>query len=313
MTARPTIWLGFCRRGGGAARGEEIVHDLADTALLPCWHACAHQPGYPDDCRRLAAARLQITLEENGALTVHEHQLLKLLTEQALPRANWQIPYDKSCETLHVPVARTLLNGIAFPVDPQQMVESALYPGLAWYDALVVRRFPLPAASVGATLEVETVLHRAVPRMPDDFSTRLQLAGCACRLSQGISWCACRCACTSPSVSAENNSRRSTRGQAWVSELRLVDPACAGTAHHRAVITAARTIWSIRARITCRQSWEPVVAWYSGLTAGKDRLSEALRQAAATAPRDAPRAKKNRRAASKRCASCRMWRWRWAT
>ena len=37
------------------------------------------------------------------------------------------------------------------------------------------------------------------------------------------------------------------------------------------------------ARITCRQSWEPVVTWYNGVVAGKDRLSEALRQAASTA------------------------------
>ena len=101
---------------------------------------------YPNDAAVWLLRDVQLTLEESGAFTVHEHHLLKLLNEQALPRANWQIPYDKSCETLRVPLARTLLNGIAFPVDPTQMVESAIYPGLAWYDALVVRRFPLPAA-----------------------------------------------------------------------------------------------------------------------------------------------------------------------
>ena len=36
------------------------------------------------------------------------------------------------------------------------------------------------------------------------------------------------------------------------------------------------------ARITCWQSWQPVVAWYTALTAGKDRLTAALRHVAAT-------------------------------
>ncbi len=225
---------------------------------------------------------VEITLEESGAFTVHEHQLLKLLTEQALSRANWQIPYDKSCETLRVPVARTLLNGIAFPVDPQQMVESALYPGLAWYDALVVQRFPLPAAREGATLEVETIQHRASARMPEDFSTRLPLQDALpivaghflIRVPVGMHL-TIRFTGAHPSQVVETV-KQGYRSYSWsirhVPALRISEP-----------LSPCADDLVESARITCRQSWEPVVSWYRGLVAGKDRQSEALRQAAATA------------------------------
>ena len=155
----------------GTVRSEP-VHDQALLAQL------AQAPTakeYPNDAAAWLLRDMAITVAEDGALTVQEHKLLTLLTTQALSLANWQIPYDKSCETLQIPLARTLNGGDAFPVAASQIVESALYPGLAWYDALTVRRFPLPAARIGATLEVTSRLHRAVPRMPGDFCMRLQL------------------------------------------------------------------------------------------------------------------------------------------
>lgn len=261
----------------GVVCGEEL-HDLTLLSLLA---QAPSSKDYPDDAAVWLLRDVQITLEENGACTVHEHQLLKLLSEQALSRANWQIPYDKSCETLRVPIARTLLNGVVFSVDPQQMVESALYPGLAWYDALVVRRFPLPAARVGATLEVDTVQRRVSARMPEDFSTRLQLQDALpivngrfqIRVPPRMHLAIRFTGPHPPKISETVTS--AYRSYAWTSQhepaLRMNEP-----------LSPCAEELVDSARVSCRPDWEPVVAWYRGLVAGKDRLSDALRQAAAT-------------------------------
>jgi len=259
--------------------GLASAEPLQDVDLLSRLAKAPTAREYPNDNAVWLLREMEVSLDTNGALTVHEHKLLKLLNAQSLSLANWQIPYDKSAETLAVPVARTLLNGQAFPVEPTQVVESALYPGLAWYDTLMVRRFPLPAAMVGATLEVESTLKRNVPRMSGDLSTRLQLQDilpiCEGRFTLRVPsemHLAIRfTGRQQPKIS--ENEHGGYRVYAWtirnVPALRLNEPQ----------LPSANDLID-SARVTSWQSWEPVVKWYANLTAEKAQLSDDLRKAA---------------------------------
>lgn len=268
------ILLAVC---GGAYAEELLEQNL--LALL------AHAPtaqDFPNDNAVCLLREVEVTVDAAGALTVRERKLVKLLNDQAQSLANWQIPYDKATETLEVPVARTLLNGRAFPVEPPQMVDSALFPGLAWYDSLVMRRFPLPSAIAGATLEVESIRRRATPRMPGDVSTRLQLQDViplcdgqyTLRVPTAMRLDIRFTGKQHPAISERE--RKGQRVYSWsvhnVPALRLTEPQ-----------TPPANDLIDTARITCWQRWEPVVTWYAGLTHGKDALTDRLRQAAETA------------------------------
>ena len=116
-----------------------VAAPLADLELQAILRDAPTAKDYPRDSAVWLLREMEITVAPGGATVVREHKLLKLLTNQAQSLANWEIPYDKASEKLEVKTARTLLNGQVFPVEPGQSVESALYPGLAWYDSLLVR------------------------------------------------------------------------------------------------------------------------------------------------------------------------------
>lgn len=258
-----------------------IIHAgvLEDLSLLSRLETAPTARDYPRDDAVWLLRELDVTIDARGGTVVREHKLLKLLTPRALTLAHWAIPYDASRETLEVRIARTLLNGQTFPVDPAQVTEHAQYPGYAWYDALVVRQFPLPAAVVGAVLEVETVTRRPHPRVPDAFDTRLTLQQSLPLLEQRYTVRAptampitLRFTGVLPRV--QERLDKGQRVYAWslrdTPPLRLNEPQ-----------TPPAADLAASARITSLTSWAPVVSWFQRITMGKDALTDDLRRVAA--------------------------------
>jgi len=253
---------------------------LTDVDLQVLLQDAPAAKDYPRDSAIWLRREMEITIAPDGGTVVHEHHLLKLLTDQALSLANWEIPYDKSCETLEVRTARTLLHDQAYPADPAQATESALYPDMAWYDSLVVRRFPLPAATPDAVLEVDSTIKRPTLRLPGEFSTRLHLQQpypvreayytirapaampLSIRFTGGIT----------PKL--EEKEEGGQRVYHWmvqnVPALRLDEPQ-----------TPPFADLSPSARICSLTSWKPVADWYRGITAGKDDVTAGMRGLAA--------------------------------
>ncbi|MHB0937676.1 MAG: DUF3857 domain-containing transglutaminase family protein [Armatimonadota bacterium] len=235
---------------------------------------------FPRDSAVWLRREMEITISPNGGTVTREHHLLKLLTAQALALANWEIPYDKSCETLEVRTVRTLINEQSYPVDPALMAESALYPGMAWYDSLVVRRFPLPAAMPGAVLDVDTVITRPIPRLPGEFSTRLHLqqpypvreAYYTVRAPAAMPLTFRFTTEQAPKVTETMDGEQ--RVYRWLVQnmpaLRLDE----------AQIPPFPDL-SPSVRICSLGSWKPVADWYRGIAAGKDAVTPELRGAAA--------------------------------
>jgi len=172
-----------------------------------------------------------------------------------------------------------LLRNQAYSVDPTQVAESALYPGIAWYDSLVSRRFPLPAAVPGAVLEVETVIERPTPRLAGEFSTRLHLM-------QPYPVCEAYYTIRAPAdmplkfhftgMTAEPEKKEEGGQQIYrwiihnVPALRLDEPQLPPFPE-----------LSPSARICSLTSWKPVADWYRAITAGKDSVTPELRGVAA--------------------------------
>ncbi|HEX2949420.1 MAG TPA: DUF3857 domain-containing protein [Armatimonadota bacterium] len=252
-----------------AAINNQDVHDIVQKA-----------PGakeYPNEDAIWLLREMTIDVAPSGAFTVHERKLLKILTIQGLSRAQWEIPYDKATESLDVPTARTLLNGHTFSVDPTQVVENAVYQGVAWYDSMVVRRFPLPAAMPGATLDVETFCQHRVPRVPGAFSTRLSLRQrepvCEARytihvpLDQHLTihWTGEN---PPPIITHEDGT---TREYSWsLRNLPAFNPDELSCPPTDDIIPSLR--------ITSLTSWQPVAAWYDNLTQGKAAVTDDLRR-----------------------------------
>jgi hypothetical protein len=265
---------------------------LTDIDLLVLLQDAPTAKDYPRDSAVWLRREMEITIAPTGATVVREHHLLKLLTDQALSLANWEIPYDKASETLEVRTARTLLHNQAYAVDRAQVAESALYPCIAWYDSLVMRRFPLPAAVPGAVLEVDTVIERPTPRLPGEFSTRLHLrqtypvreafytirAPAAMPLTIRFAG--------APAPKLEEKREGGQRVYRWtvqhVPALRLDEPQLPPFPE-----------LSPSARICSLASWTPVAAWYREITTGKDKITDDLRGAAVrlTAGCDTPEEK----------------------
>lgn len=252
---------------------------ITDPDVLDILRQAPTVKDYPHDDAVWLLRDMEITVDVAGGVTVREHKLIKLLTPAALSLANWEIPYDKENETLEVRTARTLLNGQEFAVEPQQIRESAAYPGIAWYDALVMRRFPMPAAMVGAVLEVETIFRRALPRMPGDFSTRLTMrqpypirrAQYTMHTPAALPLTIRFTGANPPALeeTAEHGGHRYHWAVQNVEALRMDEPQMPASAE---LLPSAR--------ITALTGWEPVVVWYNLIAAGKDALTADLRRVA---------------------------------
>ena len=253
---------------------------LTDVDLKVLLHDAPGALDYPRDSAVWLRREMEVTIAPDGGTVTREHHLLKLLTAQSLALANWEIPYDKSCETLEVRTARTLIQEQAFLADPAQAAESALYPGMAWYDSLVVRRFPLPAAMPGAVLEVETVITRPTPRLPGEFSTRLHLqqpypvreAYYTVRTPADMPLTFHFAVEPAPKVTETVNGEELI--YRWLVQnmpaLRLDETQ-----------TPPFPDLSPSVRICSLGSWKPVADWYRGIAAGKDAVTPELRGAAA--------------------------------
>lgn len=266
---------------GGMARTEPIN----DPALLDLLGQAPTAADYPNDDAVWLRRDMEITLEPSGATIVRDHRWVKLLTPQARTLGQWDILYDRANETLEVPVARTLLNGRAFPVVPTQISESAVYSGIAWYDALTVRRYPLPATVVGAVLETETVIRRATPRLVGDLGTRLHL-----QQSYPV-----REACYTLRVPAAQHLTIRFSGLTAPVVTERIDGAYrryAWTVHDLPAlrITEAQAPpaadVAISARVASLTGWAPVAAWYARITADRDALTDDLRAVAVEHTRD---------------------------
>ncbi|OPZ81740.1 MAG: hypothetical protein BWY76_02932 [bacterium ADurb.Bin429] len=248
------------------------IDDPALKALLDTAPSAKDYPGAHAVC---LLREMEITIDANGGTVVRDRKLVTLLTPQGLSLAQWSIPYDKSCETVEVRKARTLVQGQAYPLNPTQVVESAVYPGMAWYDALTLRRFPLPGAMVGATLEVETLFKRPTPRIPGEFSARLPLqmsypvrelrytlrAPAAMPLTVRFAGI--------PDPALETTDEGGQRITRW----RMTDvPAFKVT---EAQTPPAADLMA-SARVCSMTSWAPVAQWYAKLTEGRDALTPEL-------------------------------------
>jgi hypothetical protein len=253
---------------------------LDDPTLQALLDAAPTAEDYPQADAVWLLRDFDITVEKSGAFTVHERKLIKVLSEPGLSLAQWEIPYDKALERLDIRTARTLLKGQVYPVNPAQVAESALYPGVAWYDSLVLRRFPLPAAVVGAVFEVDTVIRHTQPRLPGEFSQRLSLQNIY-PIQQGhyvirtpadqrltIRFVG---SATPPILQErEENGERIYRWSiAHVSALRITEP-----------LTPPATDLIASVRIASLQSWTPVADWYRKLTEGKDAVTDDIRRVA---------------------------------
>jgi len=256
-------------------RAEEIT----DPALLDLLQRAPVAKDYPDADAVWLLRDMEITVEPSGVFNVHERKLIKVLTPQGLSLAQWEIPYDKATEEVSVRTARTLVRTQAFPIDPAQVVESAVYPGMAWYDSMIVRRLPLPAAVPGAVLEVETDHRYLAPRVPGAFSTRLYLR-------QRYPVCEARCTIHVPDT--QHLVIRFTGGAA----PQVAETVEGGSRVYR---WSAKDLPAMKfqdpqlppvddlvpsAHITSLTSWEPVVAWYRQITDGKDVVTDDLRRVA---------------------------------
>ena len=259
----------------GLARAEEIT----DPALLALLQRAPAAKDYPDADAVWLLRDMEITVEPSGAFNVHERKLIKILTPQGLSLAQWEIPYDKATEEVSVRTARTLVRTQAFPADPAQVVESTVYPGMAWYDSMIVRRFPLPAAVPGAVLEVDTDHRRLTPRVPGAFSTRLYLrqrypvreARFTIRVPE-TQHLAIRFTGGAPPPVAETVAAGS-RVYRWSAKdlpaVKFQDPQLPSVDD---LVPSAH--------ITSLTSWAPVVAWYRQITDGKDTVTDDLRRVA---------------------------------
>lgn len=233
---------------------------------------------FPDQDAVWLLRDMEITVDPAGAFTVRERRVVKVLTEQGLALAQWQIPYDTACETIEVPLARTMVDGQIVPLNPALMSESAVYPGTAWYDSMLVRRFPLPAARVGAIFEVETVIHHTVPRVPHAFSTRLYLQQRYPLYRQRFTVrlpadqrLAIRF--TGGDVPVEERQEQGQRIYAW--ELRDVPAFTRDEPLAPPIDDLIRSV-----RLTSLTGWAPVVEWYRTITAGKDAVTPELQRLA---------------------------------
>lgn len=253
---------------------------LTDVDLRVLLHDAPGALDYPQDSAVWLRREMEITIAPDGGTVTREHYLLKLLTAQALALANWEIPYDKSCETLEVRTARTLLQEQVFPADLAQAAESALYPGMAWYDSLVVRRFPLPAAMPGAVLEVETVIARPTPRLPGEFSTRLHLQQ---PYPVREAYYTVRAPAAMPltfrfSMEPAPKVMETVEGEQRVYRWRAQNlPALRLEEQHAPPFPDL----SPSVRICSLASWKPIADWYQQITAGKDAVTPELRGVAA--------------------------------
>jgi transglutaminase-like putative cysteine protease len=252
---------------------------VQDLALLDRLKSAPTTEDYPDDDAVWLLRDTEITVAPDGTYRTREHVLAKILTTQGLALTQWEIPYDAACEAVQVTMARTLVNGQAFPVDPTQVVENAVYPQAAWYDSVLVRRFPLPSANIDAALDVETVRTRNTARIPGAFSARYDLQF------------------RYPATEERFTVRVPVDRQLALRFTGIVAPKVT----ERVEKTQRVYRWALRAvpalrmeeaqtppaedltpsvRMTTLTSWEPVVSWYQQLTEGKDAVTERLRQVA---------------------------------
>lgn len=235
---------------------------------------------FPRDSAVWLRREMEITISPTGGTVTREHHLLKLLNTQALALANWEIPYDKSSETLEVRTARTLIHEQAYPVEPAQMAESALYPGMTWYDSLVVRRFPLPAAMPGAVLDVDTLIKRPTPRLPGEFSTRLHLQQ---PYPVREAYYTVRAPATMPltfhfTANPAPKVTETTEGEQRIYRWMVQNMPALRLDESQ---TPPFPDLSPSVRICSLQSWKPIADWYRGISAGKDAVTPELRSAAA--------------------------------
>ncbi|MHB9026848.1 MAG: DUF3857 domain-containing transglutaminase family protein [Armatimonadota bacterium] len=276
MRIHRALFLLIVLLAGGLLRAAP----LDDPSLRELLQAAPSAADYPGADAVWLRRDFEITVDKAGALAVHERRLIKALTEQGLSLAQWEIPYDKDLERLEVREARTIINGQVFPVNPMQVADSAVYPGVAWYDALMLRRFPLPAAVVGAVFQVDTVFRRPQPRMPGDISFRLSLQHThpilhgqyilRVPLDQRL---VIRFTGSTPPPAVQEREENGLRVYRWsiarVSALRVTEP-----------LTPPAADLIASARITNLTGWTPVVDWYRKLTEGKDAITENIRRVA---------------------------------
>jgi transglutaminase-like putative cysteine protease len=149
---------------------------LKDQSLIKLIAASPSAKDLPGEEACTILREVSITVEATGKVKMRERRVMKILTEAGLPLSQWSIPYDKSTVNLDYVSARTIVKNEIYTVDPTHIAENALYPGVAQYNSFFVRRFPMPAATVGAILDVETVISRKSPRIAEDFSDRLYLS-----------------------------------------------------------------------------------------------------------------------------------------
>lgn len=257
-----------------------FAQKITDTGLLTQLRQAPGKAEYPDSDALCLLRELEITVEPSGCYAIHERKLLKILTQDGLGLAQWQIPYDKADETLTIRSARTLLNETAYPVEEKLIRESSLYPGFAWYDGLMVSRFPLPAAAAGAVLEVDTVIKRNTPRIPGAFSSRIALQQSYPTLKSRFN---IRIPSAQrlylhftgdlPSPKISESVQGAYRSYQWeqvkVPALQVREPR-----------TPPLEELTPSACLTTLRSWAPVVTWYQRLTEGKDQVTDALRKLA---------------------------------
>jgi hypothetical protein len=269
----------FSGRMGGLLCGMVLLLTRLGTGAPPPAPAVPTAADYPGAAAVWTQRELEITVAATGATTVRDHRRLTVLTPQGLGQAHWELPYDRASETLELCRALTHRDGQRFPLDPATVREAPLYPGVGWYDSLVMRRFTLPAASVGATFEVETLIHRPRPRLAGSFATRLSI-------QQGFPVHACQVTIHlpltlplttrfTPPLAPEATERvdGAVRTYCWtfarVPALAITDPQTP---------PPADLVGS--ARLTTLGAWAPVARWYATLTADKDALTPTLRHLA---------------------------------
>lgn len=265
----------------GCACGAETI----DPALLTLVQQAPTAADYPAADAVWLLKEMDVAIEPSGAFTVREHRIVKILTARGAALGQWEIPFDQASETVSVLTARTLYRGQVFAVDPALVTDSTVYPGLAWYSSIQVRRFPLPSAVPGAVLEVETEHRYHTARVPGAFSTRLYL-----RQAYPIE----KATYTFRVPAARRLAIRFTGdGTPGLDEAVEGDSRIyRWTLQH----LPARSFLEPQAppaedvlpsaRVTSLSNWEPVVNWYRDITRGKDALTEQIRRIALERTRD---------------------------